>query len=183
MQEGRSIMSQVISVMVALVMIGMFGYILATNTRIWDGFSRQSQASNKLREYSEYAAYDGTACRGQDILSLISKTRGDPFVLVYNGASGLAACSYNDYTKELQANKLDLTGQRIWLNEHTELSLPNSSIGDMCNGVQQLSNCSVQQLQTFFLGSSGSYASYNTYIVYEDESVSTVVGIIAVRTG
>lgn len=176
-------MSQVISVMVALVMIGMFGYILATNTRIWDGFSRQSQASNKLREYSEYAAYDGTACRGQDILSLISKTQGDPFVLVYNGASGLAACSYNDYTKDLQADKLDLTGQHIMLNEYTELSLPSQTIGDMCNGKTQLAGCNIQQLQDVFLGSSGSYSSYNTYIVYEDESVSTVVGIIAVRTG
>lgn len=175
-------MSQVISVMVALVMIGMFGYILATNTRIWDGFSRQSQASNKLREYAEYAAYDGTACRGQDILSLVSKTQGDPFVLVYKEDGGLIAYSTDGYTEKLVGSELDVSGATN--------TLPTQEIKDMCTsaGAFPLAGCTVQQLQDFFLNgngsspvTSGSYGCYTTHIVYDSEATSTVVGIIATR--
>jgi len=156
-------------------MLGMVGYVIYLNTDIWKAFDRQNSASEVIRNYSEYAAYDETEIRGQDAVSLITKTKGDPFVLVQIGGTWKAV-SCNDYNRELDLGSLDGISSFNPPNKLKDLSptVINFNYDD---------ETSVQQafLTTPLSGDNSKYACYQAHLVYDGAPSTTVVGIVLTR--
>lgn len=187
MTEGRSILSNFISVLVAIIMFGMLGYIIFINTDIWNVFAAQTQSDAELRNYSTYAAYDQTNCRGQDIMSLMSKTAGDPFVLICDSTGPIAA-SCDNYTVDLDFSTVDRTDAVNcdfygYIQTGSLNSLGLSNVWNYSTG-----NPTNQELQDFFLNgggaaSIGKYAYFTTYLLYDNKASTEVVGIVAVKGG
>ena len=189
MNEGRSILAQVLAVLIATIMLGMFGVILVVNTDIWQVFARQTETNEAIREYSEYASYDQITCRGQDIMSLVSKTTGDPFVVICSNDGTVLAVSYDAYTGSVELSGVDYS-----------YASACPGIGSIINNgtLRNVSGCQVWNysstypgtdvLQEFFLNgpgaaSVGRYASYRTYLIYDNSASTEVVGVVAVKEG
>lgn len=173
MPEAKSILNIIVSVLVGIVMLGMVGYMIYMNTDIWKVFSRQNSASEVIRNYSEYAAYDNTKVRGQDMVSLIAKTKGDPFVVVYNGTTLKCVC-YDDFTGSVDLGTLDYGTSGVQLS---------GTLQDV-KGVQNFGPDSKEtDIQNLFLGDLGNdkkYGSFKTYLVYDSKPSTNVVGILAI---
>lgn len=191
MPEAKSILSSVLSVLVGLVMLGMLSYVILTNSDIWHVFARQNDASQTIRNYSEYAAYDGTTVRGQDVMSLVSKTQGDPFVIVAGDDGGIHFASYDAYTQTLKFNTLDtkdiqsLSCYPTLQNTTVENCMPasNGVIFDYANGGYP----DTDMLQDVFLRGTylsdggNKYATFDAYLVYEGAPSTDVVGVVLVK--
>lgn len=185
MSEAKSIISAVLSVLVAIIMLGMISYEVYLNSDIWHVFAKQNDASRSIRSYSEYAAYDETEVRGQDVMSLVSKTQGDPFVIVVSGTSP-AFVSCDEYTKSLNFSDLD-TSSISGLDIGN--SLRGSTVGSCATDSvvwMDASTLSTDQLQSRFLTGALSdggnkYARFKSYLVYDEAPSTNVIGIVVVK--
>lgn len=83
MNEAKSLVHMSVSAMIAALFVGMAVGLITLGYFIWSMFSSQDLANRRLRDYATYAAYDNTIIRGQDAVSLIATTEGDPFVVVF----------------------------------------------------------------------------------------------------
>lgn len=180
MPEAKSILNQVLAVLVGVVILGMLGYIIYINSDVWHVMARQEDASRSIRNYSEYAAYDGTSVRGQDAMSLISKTQGDPFVIVSVGGTPTFVSS-DHYTDTLQFSELDMSGA----NGSSSLGSLSGTVGSVCmdKHLWDGSNfISTDDLQSRFLDGNLSdghkYASFRAYLIYDGVPSTNVVGIL-----
>lgn len=187
MNEGRSILAQALSVLVAVIMLGMLGVILSVNTDIWHVFARQTETNEAIREYSEYASYDQITCRGQDIMSLVSKTSGDPFVVICANDGTVLAVSCDAYTGTVALSGVDYNaaatcpGIGSIINSGTLLNVPGCQMWNYSG-----TSPSTDMLQEFFLNGAGSasvgrYAKYRTYLIYDNTASTEVLGVIAVK--
>ena len=189
MNEGRSILAQVLSVLVASIILGMFGMILVVNTDMWQVFARQTETNEAIREYSEYASYDQVTCRGQDIMSLVSKTAGDPFVVICSNDGTALAVSYDAYTGDVALSGVDYSyaascpGIGSIINSGTLSNVPGCQVWNFSGSAP-----STDMLQEFFLNGAGAanvgrYASYRTYLIYDNSASTEVLGVIAIKEG
>lgn len=180
MPEAKSILSQILAVLVGLVMLGCLSYIIYINSDIWHVIARQNDASKSIRNYSEYAAYDGTDVRGQDVMSLITKTQGDPFVVVSVGGRPTFT-SVDAYTSTLQFSTLDMSNASS-ANSIGNLGSTVGSCAPDCFTWDGLDYMSTDSLQSMFLDGALSdghkYASFKAYLIYDGVPSTNVVGIL-----
>ena len=169
-------------------MLGMLGYIVIINTGIWNVFAMQTKSDEEIRNYSSYAAYDQTVCRGQDVMSLMSKSAGDPFVLVCDSSGRPIAASCDNYTIDLDLSTVDKTDAQTgsFYGYIQSGKLGNLGLSNVWN--YSVSNPSNKEFQDFFLNGSGAestgkYASFKTYLLYDNKASTEVVGVVAVKGG
>lgn len=180
MPEAKSILNQVLAVMVGSVMLGCLSYIIYINADIWHVFARQNDASDSIRNYSEYAAYDGTTVRGQDAMSLINKTQGDPFVIVSVGGQPTFS-SVDAYTDGVTFSSLDMSGA----SGASSLGNLGTTVGASCPTKHMWDDgnfMSTDSLQDMFLDGDLSdghkYASFRAYLIYDGVPSTNVAGIL-----
>lgn len=114
MNEAKSLVHMSVSAMIAALFVGLAVGLITLGYFIWSMFSSQDLASRRLRDYATYAAYDNTVIRGQDAVSLIATTEGDPFVVVFIG----------DYENETDYNST-LKLQSFYHNSVTQYATLN----------------------------------------------------------
>ena len=95
MNEAKTLVQISVSVMIGAMVLSAAVGLITLGYSMWNMFSKQDLANRRLKEYSTYSAFDNTIVRGQEVVSLIATTEGDPFVAVYkfNGSG------YTDYSQ------------------------------------------------------------------------------------
>lgn len=188
MTEAKSIWVIVLEVIIALAFLGTIMTVLRISYKLWDNYELSKQNEGIIRNYAEYAAYDNTTIRGQDLVTLIASTQGDPFVVVTDATGSPLCASFDAYTGDYE-----LSGScfRDALASSAASSLISSGKvtslvgGDMWDCSR--TPLSATQVQEFFLegnGTSnpGNYQAFETSIVYAGEGMTEIIGIIAVRS-
>ena len=85
MNEAKTLTHMAISVMIGAMILAAAMGLITLGYNIWSMFSKQDLANRRLRDYSTYAAFDNAVVRGQEVVTLIANTEGDPFVVVFKG--------------------------------------------------------------------------------------------------
>lgn len=188
MQESKTLFGLSIEVIIAGGFIVFFSIIAGIYYQLWNNYARTEAAKESMAKYADMAAYDSTTVRGQDVISLITSSKGDPFVIVTNSSGRVLATSYDGYTGSY-------TIKADSLNSAMEASIASSLVD---TNVSALTESGMQRwdwsstspasstIQDFFLNGNGSsnpgyYSSYTTYLVYESDGSSNILGVIAQR--
>lgn len=85
MNEAKTLTHMAVSVMIGAMILAAAMGLITLGYNIWSMFSKQDLANRRLRDYSTYAAFDNAVVRGQEVVTLIATTEGDPFVVVFKG--------------------------------------------------------------------------------------------------
>ena len=85
MNEAKTLTHMAVSVMIGAMILTAAMGLITLGYNIWSMFSKQDLANRRLRDYSTYAAFDNAVVRGQEVVTLIATTEGDPFVVVFKG--------------------------------------------------------------------------------------------------
>ena len=86
MDEAKTLVhlsiSAIFSAMILAAVVGLIsvGYV------IWDYFSRQDAANQRMADYANYTAFDNTTVRGQEVMSLMESDL-DLFIIFFDGTS------------------------------------------------------------------------------------------------
>lgn len=168
-------------------MLGMLTYVIVLNNNIWNVSARQSDANAAIRNYSEYAAFDDTECRGQDVMSLISKTQGDPFVVVgVRGQNQVYLTSYDAYTGSVDLSQADLSCAAT-CDLYSTLNGAVAGVSSLNSSVKYTgTGITTSSLQDNFLkgplsDNNNKYAKFHTYLIYDGINSTNVLGIVAVK--
>lgn len=177
-----------IECILGIAFIGMFVVTGSLNTRMWNSYERSELDKQSISDYSGMAAFDGTTVRGQDIVSLITESKGDPFVMVTSG-NRIIACSYDDYTRGIKLTADNTGCLRSALDAQMAGAIANNTIDNLLTTIPtqwyyDSASPASSTISDFFLlgeGSDGAnnYSSYRTYLVYQDEGSNEIIGIIA----
>ena len=71
MNEAKSLVHMAVSAMFAALIIGAAMSLIGIGYKMWNYFSRQDMANQKMKDYVNYVAYDDTTIHGQEVISLI----------------------------------------------------------------------------------------------------------------
>lgn len=186
MQEGKTLFGISIEVIISVGFLSIICIIAGLYYGLWNNYARAEDSKASLAQYADMAAYDNTTVRGQDIVSLITSSKGNPFVLVTDSAGHVLASCYDGYTGQYiikadcltSAMDASIAGS---LNGTTIASLATNTWNYDANVTPVSSD-----IQDFFLtgagtSTSGYYSSYNTYVVYESDGSTAILGVIAQR--
>lgn len=85
MDEAKSLVSMSLQAIFAALILAVAVGLIGTGYKLWEYFSRQDAANQEAAEYAEFAAYDNTTLRGQEVVELLSRTarESDLFVIIY----------------------------------------------------------------------------------------------------
>ena len=112
MSEAKTLVHMAITAMFGAVILSCALGLIYVGYNIWSLFSKQEQVNKIMQDHAQYSAFDHTVVRGQEVLSLISATKGELFILcigddskdknkftrefvVYN-ANSLPPCNWED---------------------------------------------------------------------------------------
>ena len=182
--------------------VGLISAVAVTimfSTSIWSVVTAQEHASESMRNYAKYVAYDDTTVRGQELINLFSETHGDPFIAVVEGGD-VIALSYNvdsdaivteignggvlnfsysanpEVTAAITAVENELShGFNNWAS--------NVHADDLCLDWDANSTTYIEDVQKWLLETrgSGKYKTYQTALLYDSDSSDTVIGIVALE--
>lgn len=192
MAEAKQLVHMAITTMLAAIFLTVAMGLIGLGYKMWGMFSKQDLANNRLREYSTYSSFDDTTVRGQEVITLMSQCKGDPFVVVYSRHSGntdLVGCCYNGYTSGLLVD----TGWEINTSDNMLYAVAMQFLSDHGNtqlitatqnadAVWSASNPTLlDDMQTWFLsrGANGAgYVTYKSTLIYDSDNTSDIVGIL-----
>ena len=196
MDESKELIGMAVSVLIAVMILSGVMALITLSYSMWNMFSQQDLSNRKMKEYINYASFDDTTIRGQEVVSLISSTHGTPFIVIYenDGATPLAASFDNVSIKFVAQNE----------NYHTSHTNLDSKLGlilgrhgapipisDEIYSASERWNFSeatpsMENLQNFFLGRGAlpenggqpRYCGYESCIIYASDSSTDIAGIL-----
>lgn len=128
MSEAKTLVHMAITAMFGAVILSCALGLIYTGYNIWSLFSKQEQVNKIMQDHAQYSAFDHTTVRGQEVLSLISSTKGELFILcisddnknqtykrdfvVYN-ASCVPPCKWSDLDVTATGNNSAAYGKFI----------------------------------------------------------------------
>lgn len=81
MSEAKTLVHMAITAMFGAVILSCALGLIYVGYNIWSLFSKQEQVNKIMQDHAQYSAFDHTVVRGQEVLSLISATKGELFIL------------------------------------------------------------------------------------------------------
>ena len=81
MSEAKTLVHLAITAMFGAVILSCALGLIYVGYNIWSLFSKQEQVNKIMQDHAQYSAFDHTVVRGQEVLSLISATKGELFIL------------------------------------------------------------------------------------------------------
>ncbi len=189
-REVEGVIWQFVYILFAIIVLALFASILNLSSRAWETLEAQDTASQNIKDYAAYAAYDDNLIRGQEMVNLISSTHGDPFVIVMDSSNTVLVTSYTDVTKGMTSDVINCTQPSKYPEleaARTRLAMlltPSSNVGGLSLTYWDHTNNTVTNtnLQDWFLHRGGdSYKAYQTCLIYDSPDSTTVVGILAVE--
>lgn len=76
-----------IAILVFVALIGFTGSIMYTGKQIDAQLQQQQDSVERIREFREYNSYNNKTVYCQDVVSIILKTRGEPYIQVVDGTN------------------------------------------------------------------------------------------------
>ncbi len=189
-REAEGIIWQFVYILFAIIVLGLFAFIFNISTRAWDVLESQDIASQNMKDYAAYAAYDDNVIRGQEMINLISNASGEPFVVVMDSRGSIAVTAFSDVTKGMAPDVLSCTraSQYPELEEarlrFSTMLAASGSVGSLSGTYWDYTNNTVTNanLQDWFLHrGNDTYKAYQTCLIYDGPESTTVVGILAVE--
>lgn len=143
MEEAKTLLHHALSALFGVLILAAVSALIALGYMMWGAFAKQDEANYKLREYAKYSAFDGTTVRGQDVISLLHNTQGQPWVLImYKNETGTYVPASMIYTSADW--DFTITTSLLPINADTELSAcitalgttntPKAIVTNMCGG-------------------------------------------------
>lgn len=99
MPEAKSLTHMALTAMFATMLLAAASGLIGVGYLMWSAFSSQSATNERMQQFARYAAFDTANVRGQDIISLIHDTQGDPVVIVIGPKNGVSCQDYVDWLK------------------------------------------------------------------------------------
>lgn len=96
MSEAKTLVHMAITAMFGAVILSCALGLIYVGYNIWSLFSKQEQVNKIMQDHAQYSAFDHTVVRGQEVLSLISATKGELFILCIGDDSK----DLNKFTRE-----------------------------------------------------------------------------------
>lgn len=88
MPEAKSMTHMALTAMFAAMLLAAASALIGVGYMMWSAFSAQSATNERMQQFARYAAFDTASVRGQDVVSLIHDTQGDPVVIVIGPKHG-----------------------------------------------------------------------------------------------
>lgn len=99
-KEHEGLVYQFLYLSIAIAFLALVATGIHVADSLWNVFENQEEAKDLMQEYAEFAAYNGTTVRGQELINLAMKTKGDPYlVVVHKGAPNVLV--YSEVTADL----------------------------------------------------------------------------------
>lgn len=195
MTEGKSIFMMSFDAIFAIAFLGILIVCGSLNRGLWSTYERGELNKSEIAAYASMAAYDNSTVGGQDIVSLMTTSKGDPFVLIIDDYGTILACSYDMYTLNYELNEDCLHIDRTpGVTPQYLLDIMNS--GALSGQLSMATNVvlynysgstgvSASDMTKDFLdgnlcAAQGRYAKFDTMLVYDGNS-STIIGVIATK--
>lgn len=189
-REHEGIIWQFVYILFAIVILALFARVWDISGKMWDIFATQDAASQNMKDYAAYVAYDDSIIRGQEMINLISGTKGDPFVIIMDGSGNVAVTSFNEVTCDMVLSIAECTTEsRLAKLEEARIAL--HTLMSVHGSVRALSDTSWDHtnrtvtnanVQNWFLHRGGdSYKAYQTCLIFDGPGSSTVAGVLAVE--
>ena len=86
MDEAKTLTNMAVNAMLASLFLAAAVGLVTLGYSMWSYFSRQDMANSRMADYANYAAFDNTTVRGQEVLSLI-ESDPDLFILILNSTN------------------------------------------------------------------------------------------------
>ena len=192
MTEGKSILMIAFDIIFAIAFLGIWLFAGRQNQRMWSIYERGEVNKSDIAAYAEMAAYDNTTVGGQDLVSLMTTSKGDPFVLILDQSGTKLACSYDAYTFNYQLDESCFHVDYGAVPSYIRTIATSGQLGnqlqtvpfehryDYQNTTIHASDLTYNFLTGDLCASEGKYAKYDTTLVYDGNS-STVIGVVAVK--
>lgn len=211
MDEAKTLIHMSVSAMMSAMFLVAALAFIGTGYMIWNYFSRQDAANQRMSDYVNYTAFDNTTVRGQEVIELLESDL-DIFVVFLDGTSKTATKSINDMTtgnptfiyytettgvKDFKFNTIQSTDNAITTctNALSKIKSKNSTPESILSASKCLNGKSHSELIKVFTDSvsglgakaktastqTNSYAAFKSVLVYAEDGTTDVVGVILVR--
>lgn len=190
--EAHTLVYVILDALGAIILVGLIATIFALNTDVWRVAENQEYSAQVMQEYANYAAYNDTEIRGQELVNLLKGTAGDPFVIVLDDNLLPILFSYNStYFPTMDATAFTSYSSDVAVQNAFNYFLATypdpvawSAIGsDKCVDFSAV-NPTADQLQELFLNrgpDNASFRTYHTTLIYGGSTDNTVIGILALE--
>lgn len=84
MEDWQEAVWLALSLMFGVVIILFINYFMLTGQEINRSVANEESMNELMADFRQYQAYDGTVVMPQDVVSMIMKSRGEPYADVYD---------------------------------------------------------------------------------------------------
>lgn len=107
MVESKQLVHMAITAMLGAMILAAVVGLITLGYNMWGAFSKQEAVNKRVSDYAKYAAFDNTDVRGQDVISLITQTKGDILIFIV-GPDNNSTASVTGYENGTNASLIGM---------------------------------------------------------------------------